>query len=360
MITARNRWTMTRPARLGGAVAVLAAGALALGGCAQSSGGGGGDGDLQEMTVVTFLPLESFTFTPEMYAYAGGYFEDHGLDVTLEPVKGSAAATQAVLGGAADITRVSSIDSFPPLEDGQPLVGVGTMAYKSNIRVVSTESKPVESAEDMEGETMGMGSIGGTSEKVLDIDLDDAGVERDSVTRQAVPVTGATYELVKQGQLAGYIVSLDTSIQIAQQNPDAVVDDAGLSDVPDIQTFLATEDTLADEQKSENVTAFLAAIRDAVQDIIDDADNDFANVLKTLRDSGDFSFAALEDDDVAIEALDFYTQNTWIDPDAPDTPILTHNEEAWTNAYDTYTEAGLLKGGNDPSEWLTSDYLPED
>ena len=222
------------------------------------------------------------------------------------------------------------------------------MAYKSNIRVVSTESKPVESAEDMEGETMGMGSIGGTSEKVLDIDLDDAGVERDSVTRQAVPVTGATYELVKQGQLAGYIVSLDTSIQIAQQNPDAVVDDAGLSDVPDIQTFLATEDTLADEQKSENVTAFLAAIRDAVQDIIDDADNDFANVLKTLRDSGDFSFAALEDDDVAIEALDFYTQNTWIDPDAPDTPILTHNEEAWTNAYDTYTEAGLLEGGQRP------------
>src|SRR5690606_40893230 len=63
-----------------------------------------------------------------------------------------------------------------------------------------------------------------------DLALNDADVPLDSVTRQAVPVTAATYELVKQGQLDGYIVSLETSIGIVNQNPDAVSSPAGLVD----------------------------------------------------------------------------------------------------------------------------------
>ncbi|WP_162893286.1 ABC transporter substrate-binding protein [Microbacterium halotolerans] len=358
MISARSpKSGRSRLPRATAGTALFAAGALALAGCGGSGPAGGGEGELQEMTAVTFLPMESFTFAPEMYAYAGGYFADHGLDVTLEPVKGTAAAVQAVLGGAADITRVSSIDSMPPLEDGQSIVPIGTMAYKSNLRVVSSEGNPIESPADMADQTMGMGSIGGTSEKMLNLALDAGGVDRDSVTRQAVPVTGATYQLVKQEQLAGYIVSLDTSIQLGLQNPDAVVTDAGLAEAPDIQTWLATQDSLDDEQSSQNITAFLAAIEDAVQDIIDDADNDFENVIATLRDSGDFDFAALDDDDVAAQALDFYVNNTWVDPDG-DTPLLAHNSEAWTHAYDTYVEAGLLDGGQDPAAWLDSDHLP--
>src|SRR5690606_29243215 len=117
----------SRRRRILTAAAVLAAGALALAGCAGRGGGGGdtgGDGgggdELEKITVVSFLPLESFTFTPEMYAYAGGFFEKHGLDVELQPVKGTAAAIQSVLGGAALITRASTVDTFPALEKGQP------------------------------------------------------------------------------------------------------------------------------------------------------------------------------------------------------------------------------------------------
>lgn len=339
------------------AAALLAAGSLALTGCGGSSSGE--EGGLQKMTAVTFLPLESFTFTPEMYAYAGGYFEDHGLDVTLEPVKGTPAAVQAVVGGAADITRVSSIDSFPPIVDGQPIVPIGTMAYQTNLRMVSIEDAPLDSGADLEGKTIGMGSVGGTSEKMLDLDLDAAGVDRDSVDRQAVPVTGATLELVKQGKLDGYIVSLDTSIQMEQDFPEAHISDAGLTDAPDIQTWLATEDALADDQKSENLEAFLAAIKDAVEDIVADGENDYANVIQTIRDSGDFDFPALNDDAVASEALAYYAENTWVHQGG-DLPILAYDEEEWQRAYDVYTESGLIEGGDDPISWLNSDLMPTD
>ena len=355
----RRRFTRT-------AAVMAAAGALVLSACAGSPSGGtdssAGAGDqekLTKMVVVTFLPLESFTFTPEMYAYAGGYFEKHGLDVQLQPVQGTAAAIQTLLGGAAPITRASTVDVFPGMEDGQPIVAVGTMAHKSNLRVASLESDAIESPQDMEGEVMGMGSIGGTSEKMLNLALDANDIPRDSVTRQAVPVTGATFELVKQGQLGGYIVSLDTSIALAEQNPDAAISPAGLGDAPDLQAWITTKSNLEDPARVEQIEAFLAAIKEATQAVIDDAPNDFENVLATLRDSGDFSFAALEDDAIAKAALDVYTTETWVDPDGK-LGLLENDVDAWKNAYETYAKSGLLKGGQNPEDWITDKYLPAD
>ncbi|MEV7694303.1 ABC transporter substrate-binding protein [Microbacterium sp. NPDC089189] len=355
--------TAVRPSRrprLALMAASLAVGALALSGC-----GGGADtatspgegGELSSMTVVTFLPLESFSFAPEMFAYSGGYFEKHGLDVTLQPVQGTSAAIQSLLGGATTLTRASTVDVFPAMVDGQPIRAVGTMAYKSNLRMVSVEQEPITAPSDMEGKVIGMGSIGGTSEKLLDLTLDDAGIPADAVTRQAVPVTAATLEVVRQGQLDGYIVSLDTSLAIGQQNADAVVDDAGLGEAPDIQTWITTESNLQDEAKTAQIEAFMAAIREAVQDMIDDAPNGFATVLQTLRESGDWSFPALEDDEVATAALEVYTTQTWVDADGG-VPLLENDLDAWQATYDTYVDAGMLEGGHDPGDWITNDYVP--
>jgi NitT/TauT family transport system substrate-binding protein len=343
------------------AAALVTAGALAIAGCSAPTEEPGGEApaDLTDIVVVSFLPLQSFTFTPEMYAYSSGIFEEHGLDVQLQPVQGTAAAIQTLLGGATPITRVSSVDVMPGMESGQPIVAIGTQAYRSNLRIISTSENPIESAEDMEGATIGMGSIGGTSEKMLNFALDEAGVPRDSVTRQAVPVTAATYELVKQGQLDGYIVSLDTSIGIVNQNDDAVSSPAGLVDAPERQVWITTQANLDDENRTAQIEAFLAAIKEATQEIIDDSANDFENVLATLRDSGHWEFAALEDDAIAIEALTTYTTETWIDSTGA-VGLLENDDEYWTTIYDSYVEGGLLKGGGDPSAWITSDLLPAD
>lgn len=360
MITAVKS-SSTRRLRFGAAT-LAAATALALAGCAggttPETEGGDAPESLTKMVVVSFLPLESFTFTPEMYAFSSGIFEEYGLDVQLQPVQGTAAAIQTLLGGATPITRVSTVDVMTGMEQGQPIVAVGTQAYRSNLRIISTEENPIEEASDMEGATIGMGSVGGTSEKMLNFALDDAGVPRDSVTRQAVPVTAATYELVKGGQLDGYIVSLDTSIAITNQNDDAVSSPAGLVDAPERQVWITTQTNLDNPERVDQIERFLAAIEQATQEIIDDSANDFSNVLSTLRDSGDWSFAALEDDAIAVEALKTYTTETWIDSSGT-VGLLENDEDNWVEIYDAYVSGGLLKGGADPATWMTSDYLPQ-
>jgi NitT/TauT family transport system substrate-binding protein len=342
------------------AAALITAGSLAIAGCSGTTPDPDGEApaDLTDIVVVSFLPLQSFTFTPEMYAYSSGIFEEHGLDVQLQPVQGTAAAIQTLLGGATPITRVSTVDVMTGMEAGQPIVAIGTMAYRSNLRVISTEENPIEDAADMEGATIGLGSVGGTSEKMLNFALDDAGVPRDSVTRQAVPVTAATYELVKQGQLDGYVVSLDTSIAIVNQNDDAVSSPAGLVDAPERQVWITTQTNLEDENRVDQIERFLAAIKEATQEIIDDRSNDFANVLSTLRDSGDWDFAALADDAIAIEALTTYTTETWIDSSGA-VGLLENDVDYWSTIYDAYVDGGLLEGGADPAAWITSDLLPQ-
>lgn len=360
MITAQTSTAPSRARRgIRATAALIAAGALALAGC--SGGGGsspsGSGGELKEMTVVTFLPLESFSFTPEMFAYSGGYFEKNGLDVDLQPVQGTAAAIQSLVGGATTITRASTVDVFPAMESGQPITAVGTMAYRSNLRVVSTTDDPIVDPDDMSGKTIGMGSIGGTSEKMLNLALDEAGVDQDSVTRQAVPVTAATLEVVRQKQLAGYIVSLDTSLAIEQQNDDAVIEQVGLVDQPDIQTWITTQSNLDNPERVEEIELFLTAIKEATQFVIDDAENDFDNVLQIMRDSGDWNFPALQDDDVARAALAEYVTGTWVDPDGS-VSLLENDMDAWADTYEVYTKAGFVEGGQDPLQWITNDYLP--
>jgi len=357
-------FTRRRSARSRGRIAatLAAVGALALAACsggedpAQNGSNGEAAEDLGEMTVVTFLPLDSITFVPEIVAQVGGYFDDHGLEVNLEAVQGSSAALQAVIGGAAEMTRVSTIDLYPALEQDQPVKAIGTMAYSSPIWILSADTNPVESMADAEGEVIGMGSIGGTSENLLNLTLDAAGIDRDTVTRQAVPVTGATFELVKRGELAGYMVSIDTALQIEAQHPEAVATSAGLEATPDLHAWIATESSLEDEETVAQMRAFLAAIKEAMEYVVADADNDYANVIELIQGS-DYSVPALDVDEVAADTIDWYVQNVWMSPSG-DFDLIENDHDSMQAAYELYTQGGLIDGGHDPAEWITDELVP--
>ncbi len=339
--------------RLRAAIGLGAISALALTGCAGGGGATNADG-LDTITIVTYLPLESLTFSPEMVAASGGFFEEHGLDVDLQPVQGTPAAVQSVVGGAALMSRSSAVDLMPVMEEGQPLRGVATQAYGTGLHLVSADSDPITSAADMEGKTIGMGSLGGTSENMLDLTLTDGGVDLDSVGREQTQVSAATMELVRNGNIDGYIASMDTALALQDQNEDAVIDTAGLPDFP--QVWFAQESSLDNPEEADKVQRALAALQDATEFMIEDADNDFANVIEMLR--ADWSFPALDgDDEVVVRTLTAYVEDIWVDPSGTVAPIA-NNPEAWEHAYESFQSTDLVSGESNPDEWLTDDVLP--
>jgi NitT/TauT family transport system substrate-binding protein len=328
-----------------------AAGSSLLAACGSDAASTSGDG--MKTTFLSYLPLETLSLTPELLAVAGGHFAKHGLEVTLQPVKGSPQAMQTLLAGISPITRLGQIDVMTAVADtAQPLVSIGTLTRGSSLRFVYSKKKhPLEKPEDFVGQTMGVPSEGGTSDKVVSLVLAGSGIDPKQTKRQVVGLTPGTFDLVQQGRIAGYVVSIDTANILAAQNPDAGIFDPAQYVKSDSQVYVTTKD--ATKKDTGILKAFMAGIHDALAAIV--ADESLDETIKQLR--GKYSFATLDDDKIAKASLTMM-RKLWTGGD-PSKPLLVTDESAWTAGYKELTDAGAAKSGGTAGTWFDNSLLPK-
>jgi NitT/TauT family transport system substrate-binding protein len=348
-----SRW---RTALAAASAAVLLA-ACGGGGDEEEASGGGGDsgggGEVQDVTFLNILPLESLTFTPELVAASCGYFEDHGLNVTFETTQGSAQAIQTVIAGGALITRVGDMETMVAIgERDAPLVNVGQINKTGTLRFVSASSDPIESAEDLEGRLMGTPSEGGTSELIIKVTAASADIPPEEVQTQVVGLAPGVFDLVSSGRIGGYVVSLDTSVSLAQQQPEAVIYSPSDDVESGGQVYITSQEQADDPETQEQLTNYLAAIKEAVQFVAEDEANDFAETIECLSE---YAIPTLEDPEIGKAALTQYVES-WTA--AGDEEIARTVPEQWTTVYEEMSGAGFVPEGLDPEEWFTNDFAP--
>lgn len=342
--------SISRRGFLGGSLGLAALGALtACGSAGGASGGAAGNGTQSAFTYLSYLPMETLSVAPELMAAAGGYFADQGLDVTFQTTKGSPQAIQTLVSGAGPLTRVGLIDLMTAAADGQPLVNVGSIVRGSSIRTLYSTDVPLASPEDFVGKTVGVPSEGGTSDKSLSLMLHKAGIDPSEVQRQVVGLGPGTFELVKRGDIAGYMVSIDQAITTMNQYPgEADAFDSGYQVRADSQIYTASRDSL--EQHGDAIRGYLTAIKQATQAMVDDENLD--HVLETLR--GEYSFASLDDDDIAREALK-QARALWTADGTAE--LLVTDESYWEDGYQELVDAGLVESGHDVTEWVDNSFV---
>jgi NitT/TauT family transport system substrate-binding protein len=350
---------MSRRSFVGRTAATLAAfgggGALlsACGGSSTASSGSGGGVD--EVTFLNVIPIESISNTAEMLADAGGHFKKHGLDVTFEATNGSAPAIQTVIQGSALITRLGDIETIVAIaQKDAPLVNVGAVEKGGGlIRFVSSERMPLTKPEAFRGANMGLPSIGGTSENTLNLVLAAGDVPQSSVGRQVVGLTPGVFDLVRKGRIDGYVVSLDTSLIILRDEPDAVSFAPSSVISAGNQQYTTSKRQLADPTLADQVRRFLLGIRDAIAFVIEDERNDFAETMETI--SAKYEVPAFEDKEISVEALKMYV-GSWTS-DGEDQIVQT-NPTVWQDTYDEMASAGIVPEGLNPTQWITDKYAP--
>lgn len=337
------------------AVGVGAAVLVACGGnpSAESGGRDSSGGALEEVTFLNVLPMESLTFAPEMVADACGHFERQGLNVTFETTQGSAQAIQTVIAGSAQITRVGDIETILAAGDKSAAVtNIGTALHRGPIRMVSSKRAPIDEAGDFRGTLVGLPSEGGTSEITLDLILGSAGIAPETVDRQVVGLSPGVFNLVKSGRIDAYIVSFDTSVALQQQS-DAVVFDPARAIRSGAQLYMTSREQLADPETRDLLERYLAAIKSAMDFIVEDEADGFQKTMECI--SSKYDVPTLAQPDVARSSLSGYV-DSWLANGRDG--VLSTSSKQWQATYEEMVAAGLVDGGLDPQAWYTNDLAP--
>ncbi|MDO9502039.1 ABC transporter substrate-binding protein [Falsiroseomonas sp.] len=324
--------------------------ALALGGAAMLSVTMR-DARSQSPRTMTFVTPFSYilAFADVLNAQGGGFFAREGLDVTIQQGRGSAMAVQQIVGGGALLSRTGVGDHIRASSrpGGDDLVAVGTISQGSPFYVISAPDKPVRTPADMAGKTIGVLSVGGATEIVLDVMLQATGVERARVARQVAPNSPAGLQLIAQGRIDAYIVSAGVPVALQAANtPHVSWNTDDVAPIPG-QCYIARRSTLA--ANGDIITRFLRAVKLSLDAML--ADTDLSQTLANLRG---FEIAEMRNATTAPLVLRNEMQ-FWLTAGREN--MLRNVPERWQRGYDLMAAAGFAPAGVKAETLYTNEFV---
>jgi putative hydroxymethylpyrimidine transport system substrate-binding protein len=202
---------------------------------------------------------------PIVIAEERGYFADAGLDVTIEEPSDPNTPPKRVAAGKADLAVSYQPQLHMQVDQGLPLVRVGTLVATPLNTVISLQDGPIERLADLEGKTVGY-SVGGFEETLLGTMLAESGVRARSV--ELVNVNFSLSQSLMAGQvdaIVGGFRNFETN-QLALEGADARVFYPEEHGVPayDELIFIARRDRTEDPA----LRRFMNAVERGVQYVI--------------------------------------------------------------------------------------------
>jgi NitT/TauT family transport system substrate-binding protein len=308
------------------------------------------------LTYLNTLPLESLTYAPELVADTKGFFGQAGVNVNFQFVNGTPPAIAAIMSGQAALTRAGDSDVIKSIvTKGAQVVNVGAVQKGgTTIRIVSSKRNPIATPEDLRGKVIGEAALGGTTEGILSLLLSQAHMQVSDVKQQVVGMSAGVFNLVQQGRLDGYMLSLDTALQLQATNPDVVVLDPSKYIAAGSQDYITSPAQDKDPAKQDAIRRYLKAIQSAIQFIANDKATGYAETIKAI--SSKYKVPAFADQQATKAALDAYLQ-TWTAGGAD--KAVQVDTDAWAKTYQELTAAGLVAGGQDPGKWVDTTLAPK-
>jgi NitT/TauT family transport system substrate-binding protein len=306
----------------GGSLALLAAPAVAR---AQT---------LEPITVMTPFGFIG-DFIDVMNAYSGGHFRRQGLEAKVISGRGTAQAIQQLSAGTVQYIRSASIDIMRAVGSPQalPLVGIATLYQASTFRVISPAEKPIRAVEDLKGKTVGVVSVGGSTEILLDLMLRKAGLTAQDVPREVTGNSPGALQLARQGRVDCFIASTEVVAaldraheKIESWSTDRYVPMPG-------QCYVTTRDEAT--QQADRAVRFLRAMRDSVNELL-------SQPLRPIyeRAAKDFEIAGIRNIEALVASVE-EARGLWL---AQGRDNLLRNVPAlWEAGAKALNEAGLAR-----------------
>jgi ABC-type nitrate/sulfonate/bicarbonate transport system substrate-binding protein len=260
----------------------------------------------QSPTKLIFMePFDlALEYIHEMNAVVGGHFEKEGLDVEINNARGTAVGIQQVIAGQATTTRIGLLDLLKAsgAQDTR-LLSVATSLQGGIFSLISRKADPIMTPADLRGKTVGVASMGGGQENILNLLLASANIPVADVPRQAIGSNAGNVEVLKAGRVDAFLATVETSLLLQTQGePIEVWSTSKYAPLPG-GVIVTTAQFAKDNH--ETVVKFVRAMRNSALEIID---SDPAPILD--RVVAKFDIVANESRDFRLKAIKAYNELT--------------------------------------------------
>lgn len=254
----------------------------------------------QSKTQLIFMEPFDLTleYLQEMNAVVGGHFEKEGLDVQITNVRGTSVGIQQVIAGQAAFTRVGLLDLFKAsASQDAKLVSVATSLQGGIFSLVSRSEDPINSPADLRGKTVGVASLGGGQENILNLMLAGADIPVSEVSRQAIGSNAGNVEVLKQGRVDAFISNVETALLLKMNNePVEIWSTTEFAPLPG--GVIATTESFASENPDVMVK-FVRAMRNSALEILSADPSEILDRVTphydiVVNDDREFRLAAIE------------------------------------------------------------------
>jgi ABC-type nitrate/sulfonate/bicarbonate transport system substrate-binding protein len=150
---------------------------------------------------------------------SGGHWAKEGLDASVVGAPGTSVALSQVISGQAQFGMCSGLDYMRAVATkGAPLITVGTINQEPAFVLVSLKEKPITSGEQLAGKTIGILSLGGTTETYVDLIAGRSGVKKADVQIVVAGNSPGEIELIRQGRIDCFLCTYSVLFELRRQN----------------------------------------------------------------------------------------------------------------------------------------------
>ncbi|HXQ51787.1 MAG TPA: ABC transporter substrate-binding protein [Stellaceae bacterium] len=273
------------------------------------------------------------TFIDVMNAVSGGHFAREGLDVKVIGPPGNAEAFQLVVAGQVQFSYIASIDFIRTVATrSAPFYAFAALSQRVGFNIVSLKDKPVRSGADLRGKTVGVLSVGGLSELLVQVAMAKAGVRRDEANIVVAGNSPGEVELIRKGRLDCFICNLPIVVTLKRigepleyLNIDSIIPAPGL-------LYFCTKETA--ETKPELVLRLLRALKASVVEIMDQP---LAPIFQ--RAAKDYDIPRMNDLASIVAVQEEVTRSMWLAEGREN--LLRNVPRLWQSAVDGLREIGI-------------------
>lgn len=245
---------MSRHHRLTAALAVTAAAAIALTGCASAAPSGGDDSGRDRVTLnVGYIDTSINGVGIIAVANDQDLWNKAGIDVNLTPFTNGPTQIQAMAAGSLDIGYIGGGATWMPASGQATIIAPNESTFGDFL--IATPQSGATSVKDLKGLRVGVPE-GGSGEMILALALDEAGLTADDIERVPLDPPNVVSAFVA-GQIDVAAIFSPLSDQIMEAVPDAklIANNKDFPGTEFVGAWVASNQAVAD--KAEAVERFL-------------------------------------------------------------------------------------------------------